>query len=138
STSTAPIVIGSWDGRQEFFAGTIDEPAVYGTVLSAAQVRAHYDAANAASLGAPSGLTAVPRSPTQVDLGWFDNSVGETGQVLERSTDSAFTAPTSISLAAGQQSYSDTGLAADTTYWYRVKAVNGATSSAYSNVAQVS
>jgi len=137
STSTAPLVIGSWDGRQEFFNGTIDEPAVYGTVLSAAQVRAHYDAANAASLSAPSSLAAVPRSPTQVDLGWFDNSVGETGQVLERSADSSFTSPTSIPLAAGQQSYSDTALAADTTYWYRVKAVNGGSSSAYSNVAQV-
>jgi hypothetical protein len=138
STSSAPIAIGSWDGRQEFFNGTIDEPAVYGTVLSAAQVRAHYDAANAAALAAPSGLTAVPRSPTQVDLGWFDNSIGETGQVLERSTDAAFTSPTTISLPASQQSYSDTGLTAGTTYWYRVKAVNGATASTYSNVAQVS
>jgi len=138
TVTTNPIVIGSWDGRQEFFNGTIDEAAVYGTVLNATQVRAHYDAASAASLSAPSGLTASARSPSQVDLGWFDNSVGETGQVLERSTDSSFTSPTSIALAAGQQSYSDTTLAAGTTYWYRVKAVNGATSSAYSNVAQVS
>jgi len=138
STSTAPLVIGSWDGRSELFNGTIDEPAVYGSVLSAAQVRAHYDAASAAALTAPTGLTAVPRSPTQVDLGWFDNSVGETGQVLERSTDAGFSAPTSIQLAAGQQSYSDTGVTAGTTYWYRIKAVNGANSSAYSNVAQVS
>ena len=138
STSTAPLVIGSWDGRQEFFNGTIDEPAVYGTVLSASQVRAHYDAASAATLAAPSGLSAAARSPSQVDLGWFDNSVGETGQVLERSTDAAFSAPTSIALAANQQSYSDTTLAAGTSYWYRVKAVNGATSSAYSNIAPVS
>jgi hypothetical protein len=138
STSTAPLVIGSWDGRQEFFSGTIDEPAVYGTVLSAAQVRAHYDAGSAASLAAPSGLTASAQSPSQVDLGWFDNSVAETGQVLERSTDSSFASPTTIALPANQQSYSDTGLTAGTTYWYRLKAVNGATSSAYSNVAQVS
>jgi hypothetical protein len=138
STTTAPLVIGSWDGRQEFFNGTIDEAAVYGSVLSAAQVRAHYDAAGAATLSAPSGLAASARSPSQVDLGWFDNSVGETGQALERSTDASFTSPTSIALAANQQSYSDTGLVAGTTYWYRMKAVNGATSSAYSNVVQVS
>ena len=138
STTTAPLVIGSWDGRQEFFNGTLDEAAVYGSVLSAAQVRAHYDASSAATLSAPSGLTAAARSPSQVDLGWFDNSVGETGQVLERSTSSSFTSPISIALAAGQQSYSDTSLSAGTTYWYRVKAVNGATSSPYSNVAQVS
>jgi Concanavalin A-like lectin/glucanases superfamily len=138
STSAAPLVIGSWDGRQEFFNGTLDEAAVYGVALSAAQVRAHYDASSAATLSAPSGLAASARSPSQVDLGWFDNSVGETGQVLERSTDSAFSSPTSIPLAAGQQSYSDTGLTAATAYWYRVKAVDGATSSAYSNVVQVS
>jgi Concanavalin A-like lectin/glucanases superfamily len=138
TVTTNPLVIGSWDGRQEFFNGTIDEPAVYGTVLSATQVRAHYDAASAATLAAPSGLTASARSPSQVDLGWFDNSVGETGQVLERSTDAAFTSPTTISLPANQQSYSDTSLTAGTSYWYRVKSVNGASSSAYSNVAQVS
>jgi hypothetical protein len=138
SVTTNPIYVGSWNGSTEFFAGTIDEPAVYGTVLSAAQVRAHYDASSASTLNAPSGLTAAARSTTQIDLNWFDNSIGETGQVLERSTDSSFTSPTSISLAAGQQSYSDAGVAAGTTYWYRVKAVNGGSSSPYSNVVQVS
>ncbi len=138
SVTSAPIVIGSWDGAQEYFNGTIDEPAVYGATLSAAQVRAHYDAAQTAALNAPSGLTAAAQSTSQVNLSWFDNSVGETGEVLERSTDAAFTSPTSISLAANQQSYSDTGLAAGTSYWYRVKAVSGATSSPYSNVVQVS
>jgi hypothetical protein len=138
TVTSNPIVIGSWDGTQEFFNGTIDEPAVYGATLSAAQVRAHYDASSAATLAAPSGLTASARSPSQVDLGWFDNSVGETGQVLERSTDAAFTSPTTIALAANQQSYSDTSLTAGTVYWYRVKAVNGGISSAYSNVAQAS
>jgi len=44
TTNTRALVIGSWDGASEFFAGTIDEPAVYGTVLSAAQVAAHYRA----------------------------------------------------------------------------------------------
>ena len=37
-------MIGSWDGASEFFNGTIDEPAVYGTVLSATQVAAHHTA----------------------------------------------------------------------------------------------
>jgi hypothetical protein len=137
SSSGAPLVIGSWDGRSELFNGTLDEAAVYGTALSAAQVRAHYDAARAVVLSAPSGLTASARSFTQVDLGWFDNSTGESGQVLERSTSSAFTSPTSIPLAANQQSYSDAAVVAGTTYWYRVKAVDGATSSAYSNAVQV-
>jgi hypothetical protein len=135
--TTNPLYVGSWNGGNEFFAGTIDEPAVYGKVLSAAQVRAHYDAANAATLGAPSNLTAIARSPSQVDLGWLDNASGETGQVLERSTSSSFSSPTDIALSANQQSYSDTGLAAGTTYWYRMKAVSGGSSSAWSSAAQV-
>ena len=44
SVTSNPLVIGSWDGSSEFFNGTIDEPAVYGAVLSAAQVAAHYRA----------------------------------------------------------------------------------------------
>jgi Concanavalin A-like lectin/glucanases superfamily len=138
SVTTNPISIGSWDGASEFFAGTIDEPAVYGTVLSAAQVRAHYDAASVATLAAPSNLSAAARSTSQVDLGWIDNSTGETGQVLERAASSSFSSPTDVSLATNQQSYSDTGLAAGTTYWYRVKAVSGGTSSAWSSAVQVS
>jgi hypothetical protein len=138
STSTSPVVLGSWNGSSEFFAGTIDEPAVYAKTLTAAQVRAHYDAASATTLGAPSGPAAAARSTSQVDLSWFDNSVGESGQVLERSTSSTFSAPTTISLGANVQAYADSGLTAGTTYWYRVKAVAGATSSDYSNVVQVS
>jgi hypothetical protein len=44
TTTTTPLVIGSWDGGSEFFNGTIDEPAVYGSVLSATRVAAHYRA----------------------------------------------------------------------------------------------
>lgn len=139
SVTTKPVVIGSWDGTQEFFNGTIDEPALYGKVLTAAQVAAHYSAAGTVALNTPSGLAATPTSASQVNLTWSDNNgagSGETGEVLERSTDSAFTAPTTIQLAAGTQSYSDTGLSPSTDYWYRVKGVASSTTSAYSNVAQ--
>jgi hypothetical protein len=45
ATSTAnPLVIASWDGREEFFKGTVDEAAVYKTALSAARVAAHWNA----------------------------------------------------------------------------------------------
>jgi len=45
STTTRALIVGSWDGASELFAGAIDEPAVYNTVLSASQVAAHYRAA---------------------------------------------------------------------------------------------
>ncbi|HZV73099.1 MAG TPA: LamG-like jellyroll fold domain-containing protein, partial [Conexibacter sp.] len=138
TVTTNPIYIGSWDGSIELFSGTIDEPAVYGTVLSAAQVRAHFDAASAATLAAPSNLTAAARSTSQVDLGWLDNSTSETGQVIERGADASFSTPTDIAIGPNQQFYSDTGLTAGTTYWYRAKSVAGGASSPWSNVVQVS
>jgi hypothetical protein len=55
--------------------------------------------------------------------------------VLERSTNSGFTATTTVNLPAHVTSYSDTGLAAGTTYWYRLKAVTATDFSTYSNTA---
>jgi hypothetical protein len=136
SVSTNALRVGSWDGASEFFTGTIDDPAVYGKVLSAAQVAAHYSAGTTATLTAPSGLAAAAGSSTQINLTWTDNASGETSEVVERSADSSFSTVTAVTVPAGSQSYADTGLSPSTTYWYRVKAVSGATSSAYSNAAQ--
>jgi hypothetical protein len=44
TTNTSLVNIGSWNGSREFFAGTIDEPAVYTQALSASQVSDHYQA----------------------------------------------------------------------------------------------
>jgi hypothetical protein len=137
TTTTNALNIGSWDGASEFFRGTIDDPAIYARTLTATQVRGHYTAATTATLGAPSGLSANAGSSSQVDLTWVDNAQGETGQLLQRSTDAAFTAPTQITLAAGAESYSDTGLTPGATYYYRVKATAGTSSSPYSNVSQI-
>jgi hypothetical protein len=41
TSNTQGLFIGSWSGSSEFFAGTIDEVAVYGTALSASRVAAH-------------------------------------------------------------------------------------------------
>jgi hypothetical protein len=45
STNANPLEIGSWNGSEEFFKGTIDDAAVYNATLSAARVSAHYSAA---------------------------------------------------------------------------------------------
>src|SRR5262249_13329295 len=58
----------------------------------------------------------------------------QTGVKIERSTDNL--AFTQIAVAgATAVSYADTGLAASTTYFYRVRATNAAGDSPYSNVA---
>jgi len=84
---------------------------------------------------APTGLTATQVSPTRIDLAWTDNATTETGFVLQRSADSSFTTATNMSLPADAASFSDQGLAEGPAY-YRVKAVRGNASSAYSNVAR--
>jgi hypothetical protein len=61
TVTTSPLVIASWDSWSEMFKGIVDEPAVYGTALPAARVKAHYDA------GAPPSATAAsaPRANTK-------------------------------------------------------------------------
>jgi Glycoside hydrolase family 44/PA14 domain/Fibronectin type III domain len=89
-----------------------------------------------AAPAAPSNLTATAVSPSQINLTWTDNSGNETGFVVERATDSGFTTGLTVTtVAANTISYSATGLAAGTTYWFRVRAANGGGSSANSNAA---
>lgn len=83
---------------------------------------------------APAGLTATAASPSAIDLAWTDNANNETGFDIERSTDSVNWAALST-VGSNIQSYGDTGLAASTGYYYRVRAKNSAGNSAWSNVA---
>ena len=85
---------------------------------------------------APSGLTATAVSSSRINLAWTDNSDNEAGFVIERSPNGV-TGWLSLtpSTAPNATSYSDTGLAAATAYFYRVKATNASGDSAWSNVA---
>lgn len=84
---------------------------------------------------APDTLAAVPVSDTAIDLTWADNSDNELNFVLERS----LTTGTGFAVigypVANAVAYSDSGLTADTTYFYRIKATNAAGDSAYSSEA---
>lgn len=88
-----------------------------------------------ASAGTPGDLTASPVSPTQIRLGWVDNSTDESGFKIERSPDGAaawtqvHTTVTNVSI------YTDTNLMGNTTYYYRVRAYNGDGDSDYTNIA---
>lgn len=94
----------------------------------------------AAAPAAPSGLTATAASGTQVNLAWADNSGNETGFIVERATNAAFTAGLTSLTTTGQDvtTYADTTVSAGNTYFYRVRATNGSGDSANSNTATVS
>jgi titin len=69
---------------------------------------------------APSNLTALAASSTEIDLVWIDNSNNEDGFKIEQSTDNVnFTQIAMV--AANVTTYASTGLTAVTTYYFRVQ-----------------
>lgn len=74
----------------------------------------------------PSSLTAAAVSVGRIALNWTDNSGDETGFRIERSVESGTSGFSQIALVgANVTTYDDSGLAAATRYWYRVRAFNG-------------
>lgn len=82
-------------------------------------------------IGDPSGLNANPVAFNQVDLTWTDGTENETGFTVERSLDNSNWGQPVADLPAGSTSFTDTGLSAETTYYYRVQAYNANGLSAY-------
>jgi len=86
----------------------------------------------AASLPAPSNLAIAGVSVNSIALTWVDHATSEAGFLIERSPDgSTFVHVATVGPDA--TSYSDSGLAAATTYHYRVKAYDSAGASPASN-----
>jgi len=82
----------------------------------------------------PSDLIATPISSSQLNLTWQDNSSDETGFKIERKTGTGSYSQIAT-VGANVTSYSNSGLSANITYYYRVRAYNAAGNSAYSNEA---
>jgi len=101
------------------------------------------NAANATTSppAAPSALLATAVSTSRIDLVWTDNAADEQGFRIERAPDAGGVAGAYVEIAtvaANVATYSNTGLAGSTPYWYRVHAFNTVGSSAYSNEANTS
>ena len=84
-------------------------------------------------LTSPGSLTAQALSSSQVLLNWSDRSDTETGFRIERSpvTDTNYTEIATV--GANTTSFTDSGLSEGTKYYYRVRAYNADTTSAYSS-----
>jgi len=116
----------------------LDEGVQYYYRVRAFQGAVNSQYSNTASaatiLTAPSLLTATAITDVRIDLAWQDNSSGETGFRIERSTDNInFTQIDEV--GANVTTYQSTGLTANTQYYYRVRAFRTTVNSAYSNTA---
>jgi titin len=78
-------------------------------------------------------MLATTVSNTRIDLTWDDNFTDEDGFSIERSTNGS-TWTVINTPAANAVSYSSTGLTADTTYYYRIRANKGSIYTSYSNI----
>jgi hypothetical protein len=92
---------------------------------------------------APTNLSAVAQAGPQVLLSWTDNATNETGFIIERAPGAnpatgPFALLVTLGPANGNMNYTDTTVAADGIYTYRVFAVNSFGPSAPSNEAFVS
>jgi len=82
-----------------------------------------------------SAWRAEALSGAQLTLTWADNTIGESGFDVERSTGSNGAFGQIATTGPGVTVYTDSSVAAGVSYCYRVRAFNATTDSDYSNVA---
>ena len=82
----------------------------------------------------PSNLSTQSLNASKINLAWEDHSNYEGGYSVERKLSTGSSFETVATLAAGTESYTDTGLNEGTSYDYRVRAINEYGGSAFSNV----
>jgi subtilisin family serine protease len=113
-------------------------PGLSGRVLTGGRLNAYKALLYSTPPAAPSNLSATAASSSSINLSWTDNSLNETGFRIERKTGADGTYSQISSVGQDVASYTDTGRAPSTIYYYRVRAANTTANSAYSNVANTS
>ena len=88
-----------------------------------------------AAPAAPTAASATAKSQSQIDLKWTDSSNNENGFIIERSINNNKSFIGIATVGAGETSFTNLNLSRNTSYYYRVRAINAAGSSNYSNTA---
>jgi uncharacterized repeat protein (TIGR02543 family) len=145
--SNSPFYLMSREGIYRYTNGSIDDLRIYNRLLSASDINSLYSLGSGTTSpppvtdttppSTPTNLTATPISSSQINLSWTasTDNVGVASYRLERCQGSSCTSFTQIATPTGT-TYSDTGLSANTSYNYRVRAADAANNlSGYSNTA---
>ncbi len=114
-----------------FYGETIPPPGLTGVAAIAMN---YHSLALAVSPGPPSALTTTVAGPNEIDLAWTEHSTGVEEFQIERAPDAGGLPGTwaqIATVAAAATGYSDTTVAANTPYWYRVRAQNSCSDSPY-------
>jgi chitodextrinase len=142
ATSTNPLQIGGDSLYGQYFAGRIDEVRIYNRALSAAEIQNDINTGlspappDTQPPTAPGNLLATALGVSQVHLSWTasTDNVAVAGYLMERQDpgNQSFVQVGTSTVT----SYNDTGLAAGSSYSYRVRATDAAQNlSQYSGVA---
>jgi FtsP/CotA-like multicopper oxidase with cupredoxin domain len=84
---------------------------------------------------APTNLTVGSITRSAITVNWIDNATTEQGFYVERSTAGTNGPWTRVAtVTANKVTYTNTGLKANTSYWYRVNAYNASGVTPYTNV----
>ena len=110
------------------------------TLVGTTTVRSTWVTAAAVTtvLAPPTAVTALPGATAgSVDLSWTAPAGTVSGYVVERATEVGFTSPVVVPTSGATTTTTDPGLANITRYYYRVRALNAAGTSAWSGPVDV-
>ncbi len=130
-----PIAIGYYDGTgTQSLTVSWSTPQTAGNFVNLPD-SIFYDviSTNGAAPVKPGNLVATAISHKQIGLTWADNSDNENSFEIWRTTDPAVASVMVGRTAANATSFTDTALAANTTYYYKVRAAGKYGESEFSN-----
>ena len=121
SNAAGGLFVGSPGWAANCANGSLDEVAVYGGALTAAQVKAHYDAAQG-TLPVPQMGVTSPASASGVNVPWsWSGLPSGSGVEVQRQTASGDWVTVGTTFDHGTTSVTDSGLAAGSSYHYRAR-----------------
>ena len=134
ASSTNPLQIGGDGFYSQYFNGAIDNIRIYNTALTAAAIQTDMTtpiggSADTQPPSQPGSLAASVVSASELDLSWAASSdnVGVSGYRIERCQGVGCSSFAQVATTNGSAtSYADTGLSANTSYSYRVRASDAA------------